>query len=119
MTTTLTREQIEIRIANNKTGIDILEGNEEDCMERELIFRWKEENEICTLALKALDMQPRPIAEAPKDGTFIYGHHTVWDCWICVAWSNFSWVEKTKTTRWPPDAVDLFIPISAPPKVQP
>jgi hypothetical protein len=108
----ITRERIELRISHLN---DALTGKCQPAYKT-----WANENiELCTLALQALDMQPRPIAEAPKDGTFIYGHHTVWDCWICVAWSNFSWVEKTKTTRWPPDAVDLFIPISAPPKVQP
>jgi hypothetical protein len=68
--------------------------------------------ELCTLAKRGLATMPRPIAEAPKDGTEILGmtergiHESVY------------WNEISRTWRGPYTGLDLpspthFIPLSA------
>lgn len=56
---TLTRKQVEEMAASSKSfPTDVI-------MPSEIVL------ELCNLALHALDMQPRPISEAPKDGARI------------------------------------------------
>ncbi len=74
---------------------------------------------LCDMALGYLDVMPRPIEEAPKDGTFFYGWHRVWNCWIAVKLYENSWIEKTLCTQWPYDAFTHFIPLSSLPKATP
>ena len=73
---------------------------------------------LCEMAIGYLDVMPRPIEEAPKDGTFFYGWHRVWNCWIAVKKYENSWIEKTLCTQWPYDAFTHFIPLSSLPKVK-
>jgi hypothetical protein len=82
-------------------------------------------HEICTLALQALDMRPRPIAEAPKDGRsviLIDGKGATQGFWMegvdsdhdtpgfPACWSNMSGDQMEPSH---------FIPLSSLPKVQP
>jgi hypothetical protein len=100
MTTTLTREQIEAIQANkglNYTPATVLA--------------------LCALALQALDMQPRPIADAPRDGSLIYAWHKIHDCWIAIRFTEkYGWIEKTLTTIWPEESFTHFVSSSSLPK---
>jgi hypothetical protein len=48
---------------------------------------------ICTLALERLDMEPRPIAEALKDGT------KIWAFWG-GEWFKTYWAKRDKFEGW-------------------
>jgi hypothetical protein len=108
---TLTREDIEARVKNAKSNGAATIGS------AELI-------ELCTLALSALEMQPRPIADAPKDGSsmiLIDGKGAAQGFWMeevdsdhdtpgfPACWSNMSG-DVMEPSR--------FIPLSSLPKVQ-
>ena len=79
----------------------------------------QEVNDLCTLALERLAMEPRPIAEAPKDGTRFLslgpskdypGTRYAWPC----RWTDFGW---TTVSRFLENEPDSFIPLSSLPKV--
>ena len=46
--------------------------------------------DLCTLAKSRLATMPRPIAEAPKDGTNILAFHVPSKMWCIVFWSDFN-----------------------------
>ena len=105
--TDLTREQIDDILMH---GWQALPGKELEAYEKLTA--------LCNMALGYLNVMPRPIEEAPKDGTFFYGWHRVWNCWIAVKKYENSWIEKTLCTQWPYDAFTHFIPLSSLPKVK-
>lgn len=72
---------------------------------------------LIRLARVGLAVTPRPISEAPRDGTYVYAWHHVHNAWIAVRPISIGWwSEKTYTTRWPEEAFTHFIPLSALPK---
>jgi hypothetical protein len=65
----ITKEQIEARIEQSKANSAVTIGSDE------LL-------EICKLALQGLAVQPMPIEEAPKDGTWILGYWPIISRWM-------------------------------------
>jgi hypothetical protein len=80
-------------------------------------------NLICTLAMRTLDMQPRPIADAPTDGS----HLLCWHEDFLFEIFSAAWCKRKKTFCDLPDEdrfeggfegrATHFIPLSALPKV--
>lgn len=102
MMTTLTREQIEWFFDNCRTTPEMLA--------------------VKALALRGLDTEPRPIEEAPKDGTKILA-------WWGGRWLITYWVSKSALPGWKYPAMEPikvydkstwkpthFIPLSALPE---
>jgi hypothetical protein len=137
---TLTREEVEaIKVFN--------EGDHESMSPRQWELALAHHNrdghlfvdttsELCTLALTAIDMRPRPIEEAPKDGAafLAFGIHDTdngrhWrkgDEWTCILLYD-TWREVgmgggefvfSKDGAKPWSKPLSFIPLTALPKVQ-
>ena len=74
---------------------------------------------LCEMALGYLAMQPRPIAEAPKDGTWILGRWPTQTRWtfVIIQWMYEGWHDQdgAMCSILPTH----FIPLSALQKVKP
>jgi hypothetical protein len=77
---------------------------------------------ICVLALQALDMQPRPISEAPRDGRWFIAFATAlgWEATKCVHFADAydRLPIHGEFDAWP-SAPTHFIPLSSLPQVMP
>lgn len=120
---TLTREWIEKRIARLENSISrrrkLLNHDDPELINgaKKLIEHAEQELALCTMALAWLDMQPRPISEAPKDGTRLLVFLPDKDGVMiaeCTAWPN-GW-----TGKWPTEYMGYsggppthFIPLSS------
>jgi hypothetical protein len=114
----ITKEQIESRIARNKEGIAGLEGREENSFQRELVADWKADNEIYTLALQAIEMQPRPLSEINEERAIcIYKDRDGETCCVPLFRNKKGhWLSQSLGLPW--DNTYLAIPLSALSKVR-
>ena len=103
---TLTREKIaEIRDRNIRTSIGSIPVNKDDL------------SALLALAEQALDIQPRPIAEAKRDGTPVLLKLPVTgkDCWQTGRFVNGVWaisLDKGVLHYFDADRPTHFIPLS-------